>query len=234
MKRLYLGLLRGLRASLRVVGLLGLLDRLTRRSRTALWLRSLLAIYDLDDLRRLDVPWWTFRAADRVEAFVTASAGCRAFEWGSGASTLWLAQRCREVTSVEHDPAWAATLAASLPANASVHVLPPAPMRSAPGIGSQKRGFEGLDFAAYVNAINDTEGTFDLVVIDGRAREACLPQALRRLAPGGVIVFDNVDRRRYREAIAAVPEDVDVEWTRGLTPCLPYPTRTALLTRRNG
>jgi len=40
-----------------------------------------------------------------------------------------------------------------------------------------------------------------------------------------------VDRERYRDAIAAAPVAVEVEWTRGLTPALPYPTRTALVRR---
>ena len=76
------------------------------------------------------------------------------------------------------------------------------------------------------------EGDFDLVVVDGRARNACFHRAITRLAPGGVLVFDNVDRQRYRDAIASSPVGVDVEWTRGLTPALPYPTRTALVTVR--
>ena len=44
--------------------------------------------------------------------------------------------------------------------------------------------------------------------------------------------FDDVDPRRYRDAIASSPVGVDVEWTRGLTPALPYPTRTALVAGR--
>lgn len=97
-------------------------------------------------------------------------------------------------------------------------------------MGSRKRGYEGLDFTAYCAAIDDVPGVFDLVVIDGRAREACLGAAVARLAPGGLIVFDNVDRRRYVEAIDALGDRVRVTMTRGLTPALPYPTRTALIT----
>ena len=69
---------------------------------------------------------------------------------------------------------------------------------------------------------------FDLIVVAGRAREACLREAGEHLVPGGLIVFDNVDRQRYLDAMAAAT-DLAVTITRGLTPCLPYPTRTALL-----
>ena len=61
-------------------------------------------------------------------------------------------------------------------------------------MGSRKPGFAGLDFAAYVDRIDDVAGDLDLVVIDGRAREACLDRALPRLAPGGLVVLDNVER----------------------------------------
>ena len=95
----------------------------------------------------------------------------------------------------------------------------------------------GLDFTDYVQAADDLAGSFDLVVVDGRAREACLTRAADRLAPDGLVVVDNVDRARYRSAIAELADRltdrrgsrVEVTWTRGLTPSLPYPTRTALL-----
>ena len=72
-------------------------------------------------------------------------------------------------------------------------------------------------------------GDFDVIVIDGRAREACLAKAVDRLRPDGLIVFDNVDRQRYVDAIDTLGPRVEVVMTRGLTPALPYPTRTALL-----
>ena len=120
-----------------------------------------------------------------------------------------------------------------LPDNAVVRVVEPVPATGGAGqVLSEKPGFEGLDFARYVAAVDDADGSFDLVVVDGRARNACFHRAVSRLAPGGVLVFDNVDRERYRDAIAASPVPVEVEWTRGLTPALPYPTRTALVRLR--
>jgi predicted O-methyltransferase YrrM len=96
-------------------------------------------------------------------------------------------------------------------------------------VPSAKEGHTGLDFSRYVAEIDDHEGSFDLVVIDGRAREACLARALPRLAGGGLIVFDNTRRRRYRHAIAAAPV-VESRFA-GLTPTLPYPDQTSLLRR---
>ena len=234
MKTVYLSCARALRRVLAAVGLLALLDRWADRSRTGLWLRSLLSIYDLEDLLRHDVPWWTFEASDRVAGFLATRPDARVFEWGSGASTAWLSRRAGSVTSIEHDASWAALVQPVLPDNAVVHVVAPMPAGGSPAEQlSEKPGFEGLDFARYVDAMEHVEGDFDLVVVDGRARNACFHRAVTRLAPGGVLVFDNVDRQRYRDAIADSPVRLDVEWTRGLTPALPYPTRTALVRVRD-
>ncbi|MCM0620070.1 class I SAM-dependent methyltransferase [Nocardioides bruguierae] len=235
MKTLYIRVLRVLRAVLTRLGVVALLERRAPRSRTATWLLSLLAIHDVDALVRLDVAWWTFDSLDRVQAFLAVhrpGRAARVFEWGSGASTLWLAERAGEVHSVEHDAGWAQVLAPRLPGNVDLRVVAPVPS-SSPRVSSAKPGHAGLDFSAYVSAIDDVEGELDLVVIDGRAREACLARALERLAPDGLVVFDNVDRRRYVEAIdaqvAASGGRLQVVVSRGLTPALPYPTRTALL-----
>lgn len=228
MKNTYIRCVRVLGAVLRVLGIVRILDRLAPRSRVATWARSLLGIHDIDQLAALGVPWWTFDSADQVGAYLTEHPDARVFEWGSGASSLWLAARAASVHSVEHHAGWAASLAPRLPDNVTLTVVEPTESAS-PAVGSQKPGHAGLDFADYVAAIDATEGHYDVIVIDGRAREACLEKAVGRLAPDGIIVFDNVDRQRYRDAIDAVGARVDVTMTRGLTPALPYPTRTAIL-----
>ena len=230
MKGLYVTSVRGVRSGLSSVGLLDPLDRWAGRSRTGAWTRSLLAVYDLHDLIALDVPWWTYEAAGKVARFLASRDEPRVLEWGSGASSVWLAKRAGSVTSIEHDPAWAEEIGPVLPANAQVIAVPPTlASQGEDPIRSAKKGFEGLDFRDYVEAIDRQHGDFDLVVVDGRAREACLARAVDRVAPGGMIVVDNVERARYRQAIDRLGTRVSVDWTSGLTPSLPYPTRTALL-----
>ena len=94
---------------------------------------------------------------------------------------------------------------------------------------SGKPGYAGQTFRAYVEAIHRQEGRFDLIVIDGRARAACLERAVERLALGGLIVFDNSHRARYRRAI--VRSGFRAQVTRGLVPSLPLPDQTTLLRR---
>ena len=195
-----------------------------------LWSRSLLSIYDLEDLASLDVPWWTLEAVSQVESFLKSRNDAQVFEWGSGASSLWLAKRAASVVSVEHDPSWAEAVETLLPGNGRIVQISAAP-RNDPLISlrSRKRGYENLDFTTYATSINDLPGLFDLIVIDGRAREGCLPHALGKLKPDGLVVFDNVERSRYRAAISDYRGRLDIQWTKGVTPCLPYPSQTALI-----
>ena len=194
------------------------------------WVTSLTRVHDSLAIAELGVPWWTYRAIDVVDAWlINRPQPVRVFEYGSGASTLWLADRADEVISIEHNADFAAVIRPAFAAQDTITFRLVEPQRTAaPTIGSAKPGHRGLDFSEYVAAIDDPPGLFDLIVIDGRARETCLQKAVPRLSPGGLIVFDNSHRDRYRRAIAAsgLPE----RRLPGLTPTLPYPDQTSLLT----
>lgn len=233
-KRIYVQSMRRLRRRLARDGKLSDLDAWARHSPGGKWVRSLLSIYDVEDLAGLDVPWWTMRAAARVSAHLKAVERPRVFEWGAGASTVWLARRAWSVTTIEHDGHWAETVAGLAPSNVTIRVIAPRPSEGPSPARSEKRGFTHLDFAEYVQAIDATDDMYDLIAIDGRSREACLSRAVAHLRPGGLIVLDNVERARYRRALGRLGVPADVTWTVGATPCLPYPTGTALIGLRSG
>ncbi|HEY3717551.1 MAG TPA: class I SAM-dependent methyltransferase [Jatrophihabitantaceae bacterium] len=203
-----------------------------RDKRIRHWAYSLTRAYDSLAIAELDVPWWTYKAIDVVDAWLGARRRpIRVFEYGSGASTLWLARRTDEVHSVEHHRGFGEHIAPTLHQHANVDFLIVEPTTSTtPRVPSAKEGHAGLDFADYVATIEKVGGKFDLIVIDGRAREACLTAAIPHLEADGLIVFDNTRRRRYREAIAA--SGVQEQVLRGLTPTLPYPDQTSVLTLR--
>lgn len=209
----------------------GILDR-HRHRRVVHWLRSLLAVHDVEEMVALDVPWWSYRAIDDVERWLQDRTEVRVFEWGSGASTSWLATRASSVTTVEHHAGFARTVGRLVPENVRLEVVP-AVQREAPAVPSGRRGHRHLDFEDYVGAIDRLGGTYDLICIDGRAREACLERAVDHLGVGGIIVFDNTNRPRYRRAMERHP-DFCVTDHRGLTPALPYPSTTSLMRRCAG
>ena len=211
-------------------GLLAWLE--ARGGHVAGHVRSLFAIHDVADRVDLDLAWWTYDAVAAVDEHLAARGGeARVFEYGAGASTAWLARRSGSVTSVEHDAGFAEFLAPLLTAypNTTLRLVPAAPSQR-PAVGSRRRGHAGLDFSDYVTAIDAVEGEFDLVVVDGRARVACVRAALPRLAPDGVVLLDNADRDEYATVVG--DPSLQVRVLRGATPCLPYPTSTALLRPR--
>ena len=232
----YVGLWRRGRRAAEASGALAALDRRAadRPGGAAAHARSLFAIHDAADLVRLDVPWWTYGAAARVAAHLDALGGrARVFEYGSGASSVWLARRAARVTSVEHHPGFAA-LVRDLARDAGVadrlelvEVGPERPGAGGPVVPSGRRGESGLDYARYVRAIDAVDGDLDLVVVDGRARGACLEAAARRLAPGGLVLLDDSQRPRYAPAVAA--SGLVVRRYRGWVPSLPYPRESAVL-----
>lgn len=197
------------------------------------WAYSLTRVHNSIALAELDVPWWTYDAIAAVTSWFADRHGSptRIFEYGSGASTVWLARRASEVHSVEHHRGFGEMMAAELAQfdHVTLQIVEPT-VSDRPVVASAKEGHRGLDFADYVSAINSVEGHFDLVVVDGRAREACLRAAQGRLAPDGVVVFDNSRRGRYREAIRA--SGMLERRYPGLTPTLPYPEQTSILRAR--
>lgn len=232
LKSIYVSLLRILAALARVTGLAGFLERRRDKGRGWHWMSSLFAIYDIDAMVSLDVPWWTYDAIEQVDAFL-ASRPVRVFEYGSGASTVWLARRAASVTSVEHDAPWYKAVTAKLP---MIEGLCPTEVKLAEASGdapaealylSEKANGSLANFTAYASAIDAEDGLFDLIVVDGRARPACLKHAIPKLAPDGIIVFDNSHRARYRQSI----NDCGLSETRlrGLVPTLPYPDQTSIL-----
>lgn len=211
----------------------GLLNRETGGGDVARWLHSLFAIYDIEGMIRLDLPWWTFRSTRLIERFLGQRPAARVFEYGAGASTVFLARRAAEVISVEHDPLWYPVVERRVQTLSNVHLhLVGAPAGPDCGYRSGHRAWHGRDFRDYVHAIDRHEGHFDLIVIDGRCRAHCLNAALRRVKPEGIILFDNAGRKRYRAALECCR--LARLRTSGLTACLPYPDVTTLLSPSEG
>jgi predicted O-methyltransferase YrrM len=112
------------------------------------------------------------------------------FEFGSGNSTLWFARRIASVVAIEHDERWANRLRLSVPHNVTLHYVP---------LGTSQIDIEKN--ARYVSAISEYErNRFDVVVVDGEARNACCRAAIPHLRSGGLLILDNSDRARFEPA----------------------------------
>lgn len=151
-------------------------------------------------------PWLTFAAIDHLQRINLHTA--RIFEYGSGASTLYWLHRGATLTSIEHDPLWYAQVRRSLPHNAQVDYRlvqpePAPPADPADPTAYASAGMPGYSFkqyAAQIDALPDR--SLDLVLVDGRARPACLAHALPKVRPGGLLILDNSDRPYYTARLA--------------------------------
>jgi Methyltransferase domain len=126
--------------------------------------------------------------------------GTRMLEWGAGGSTVWLAQNLptgATLTSIEHDPKWFHTVHDHIGDAPQVRLL----LREATGpLGTNATIAEedSTPLRSFVHAVEGEQ--FDLIMVDGNARDACLRQAKTLLAPGGIVMLHDAQRAWYDEA----------------------------------
>jgi hypothetical protein len=168
-------------------------------------------------------PWWPANAIRAVGERLPP--GAQVFEYGSGSSTLWLAAQGAIVTSVEHHKGWHDTVAASMPPTVTL-------LLRQPGLaGSISSGTETGAFDEYVGVITTfPDDSFELVVVDGRARVDCGLRAMVKVAPGGMLLLDDSNRRRYRPLRDALSAWVRADF-RGLKPQNVGVAQTTIWTR---
>lgn len=126
------------------------------------------------------IPWCTYSfihfISDRLHKDLSV------FEYGSGNSTLWYADKVKEITAVEHDSAWYSKISKLLPSNAQII-------------------HKNLDInGEYARTAASLNKNFDIIVIDGRDRNNCIYHSLPALSEKGIFVFDNTQRENYTES----------------------------------
>jgi len=160
----------------------------------------------------LELPWITYSAIDWLKRRVNKRS--RVFEWGSGGSTLFLISRVDQITSVEHDPNWFKLVRSALTKKHASNcdyrlVVAQASSKSMPNWKaipeaylSVDPSYKNMNFFDYCSQIDEyQEQSFDLVIIDGRARGSCVYHAINKLKKGGWLLLDNSDREEYASAI---------------------------------
>lgn len=122
-------------------------------------------------------PWISYDAQKAIAAFLTPRS--RVLEYGSGMSTVWYAEHAGEVVSIEDFAPWFDQVGGIIAERGVTNIR----YRFAP------------DLAGYAAPTGEerSEG-FDLVMIDGSARDLCAAAALPLLRPGGIIYLDNSDK----------------------------------------
>lgn len=168
-------------------------------------------------------PQITNGALDWLNSFLTPDS--LVFEWGSGGSTLYIAKRVKKIISIEHNPQWWKKMVTTAEEwgirNCKCVLVEPEPIYESdvppgktrfdlescwspygfPRRMRRKRGLFTLNFEKYVKTIcKYSDATFDLVFIDGRARSSCILFGRNKVKPGGYLMLDDAQRRRYKRA----------------------------------
>lgn len=139
---------------------------------------------------------------ERLVSFVPP--GGRMLEWGAGGSTVWLAKNLPEgasLTSIEHDREWFYEVANHLGnggrgARENVRMLlrePTGPLGANATAGED----DPTSLLPFIDAVDGER--FDVILVDGYARGACLDRARQLLNPGGVVVLHDAQREWYDE-----------------------------------
>lgn len=132
------------------------------------------------------------------------------FEYGGGSSTLYYLKHGKKVITVEHDPDWFHVFSKTIEEQKYSHwigklVLPEKgdlvqnPNPAAPlHFHSSDINYVGYNFKSYCESINQFgDETFDLIVVDGRARPSCAVVAFPKLKKGGWLLHDNTNLKHY-------------------------------------
>lgn len=127
------------------------------------------------------LPWMNYCAISFLEERLGPELTI--FEYGSGNSTLFFAERVASVVALEADRKWYDYVRGEMPANVTMLYHDPAE----PG---------------YVDAIATTNRRYDIVIVDADERVACLLNSPDHLSERGVVILDDAQREEYQQGCA--------------------------------
>lgn len=125
-----------------------------------------------------DAPWLTEAAILFLDSWLRAND--TGIEWGSGRSTIWLAERVDSLLSIEHDGAWSTMVANGLKAKSLECKV--------------RRLQRPLDESYEGAAETVPDRSLDFALVDGRRRLHCMKVIVPKIKPGGILILDNSER----------------------------------------
>lgn len=157
------------------------------------------------------LPWLTFDAIRELER--RTKQGQRVFEFGSGHSSVYWAQRGLELHSVEDSADWYHMVRERLAEYPAAHL------------------YLEQSEARYVGRLLATPGLFDLILVDGAFRLACVAAAIAKIAPGGTLAVDNTDWHWFADVDELIPLTWHKEVFQGAAPFIGHSSQTTLWRR---
>ena len=145
------------------------------------WFHSRFTFQSIDAQKK-PIPWLTYAAIHFIESRLNQSMDV--YEFGSGNSTLWFANKVNKIISVEHDSDYFKFIQPKFK-----------------NIKNTELVFAKLE-DNYTSHILETNTKFDVVIVDGRKRVECAKNAIKALKDNGIIIWDDTARNKYSEGCA--------------------------------
>lgn len=161
------------------------------------------------DANHEPLPWFTYPAIEYLSQLDLSKKSI--FEWGSGNSSLFFAERSKQITSIESNREWYSYVSQHLRSN-------------------QKIIFR--EEADFVDSIDELSTKFDVIIIDSLWRYECALKAISYLNKGGLIILDNSDWHPKTSALLRERSDLIEVDMHGFGPINEYSWTTSLYFHR--
>lgn len=162
------------------------------------------------DAKGSPIPWYTYPA---IEFIKQLEFSCKTvFEYGSGQSTRFWAQRVQKLVAVEDDSRWYERIRQVVPGNVEYHL-------------AQTKD-------EYVGAIRRYSCKFDVIIIDGSHRYDCAMAAVPYLSETGFIILDNSDWMEKTSEVLRNSDLIEVDMA-GFGPINSYTWTTSFYFKRS-
>ena len=126
------------------------------------------------------LPWMNYHVIQFLEQRLTKDLSL--FEYGSGNSTLFYAALVKMVVSLEEDEEWYNYIKQNMPQNVTL------------------LHFDALGDSVYSESAGRQGNSFDVIVVDGSDRIACVKTAPAALTDAGVVILDDTHYAPFEEA----------------------------------
>ncbi len=174
------------------------------------WLSSLIRSIILDHHTLKDnVPWLTFKSRVWLEKYLKSDMSI--FEYGSGGSSIFISKKTKEIFSIEHNKEWYQIISKEIEnqhiGNCKLLLIEPErdlfnreDYSNPNNYLSSSPIYRKMNFRRYVLSIDDfPDDYFDMVIVDGRARNSCIANSMPKIKSGGYLLLDDSERETYNQ-----------------------------------
>jgi predicted O-methyltransferase YrrM len=162
-----------------------------------------IAAFQLRRIRKGNIikPMMTAKEENLILEILAKKKPKKCLEWGAGYSTVSFPQHLTEDAewiSIEHDKTWFEKIDQYTKHVPKIKCYYVPPNNQSWKVNSESDGTLA-DFEDYVNFPKKLHRKFNFILIDGRARNFCIRSSVDLLAPEGIVILHDANRKKYHK-----------------------------------